>query len=560
MEDRRIPPLSDNPKIGETRIVHATAVIRHGARTPWSANMHCWEGYWDDPQTGVWDCDLTTFMAPPIIDNKSNDDDDDEESQQLPMCLFEKKYDALLFPQDQLTNELNGTCQMGQLLVQGHEQQLQNGNILRQAYAFREGEFDHDERMRLIDISLKDYIPWDPDHLHFRADDDQRTVMSGQVLLRSLFDAEFAQVYQSTKQYPVVPLHIADRDRDIVDANDHDCPRLDQIQEKAKQSLEYQEFDHSQSSQDVRHYMLDKLKMGNETRNSILDCLMCTMCTDRPLPEAINDYDGTPDNWFTRLAEYDIQTYTKLMLYNDSEYAKLALAPLWYEIMQNINPYLEGAPQGQDKSQVNIKAPRFALFSGHDTTIMPLLASLDTKLWNDTDWAPYASLMVIEIHEVIDGQSDTTIYSSNFAFRLIYNGKVLTSVVEGCPESADLCDIVHFQSKVNPIATRNTDCSRTDSNAGSSHDGHMSFATSGDVALFVSAVIFSGICGSCVTYLIMKTRLARYNNRSKVAYNGAWTIDDDDDDYGLELPEGDFQDEPDQQSNEHFDKSSRNGR
>ena len=36
MQKRRIPPLQDNPYLGETRLVHATVVVRHGARTPWA--------------------------------------------------------------------------------------------------------------------------------------------------------------------------------------------------------------------------------------------------------------------------------------------------------------------------------------------------------------------------------------------------------------------------------------------------------------------------------------------------------------------------------------------
>lgn len=60
--------------------------------------------------------------------------------------------------------------------------------------------------------------------------------------------------------------------------------------------------------------------------------------------------------------------------------------------MENINPYLE-----QSDPSGGTPAPRFALFSGHDTTVMPLLASIDPGLWNDTDWAPYASMMLIEV-------------------------------------------------------------------------------------------------------------------------------------------------------------------
>ena len=74
-------------------------------------------------------------------------------------------------------------------------------------------------------------------------------------------------------------------------------------------------------------------------------------------------------------------------------YAKLSMAPLWAEIMENINRFLVE----EDTAYFEDYPPRLALFSAHDTTVMPLLASLGPKLWNDTDWAPYASMMIIEV-------------------------------------------------------------------------------------------------------------------------------------------------------------------
>jgi len=375
--------------IGETRLVHVSAIIRHGARTPWSSEMKCWDGFWDSPKTGHWDCDdLTTFMAPPSRNGTAHDANTDDKAEAH--FLFEKRYDALSFPKDGLTNVLNGTCEMGQLLQQGYDQQLQNGKILRKAYTFRKGDYDHDERMRLLDLSMEDYLPWQsPDQLYFRADDYQRTVMSGQVLLRGLLDPELIKKSKESGSNIVVPLHIADVDKDIVDANDNDCLRLRSIKAAAQQSPEYQTFYNSQNSKEVRQYMQSQMGMGDDA--SVIDCFMCTMCTDRPLHKAADDYDGTRQNWFSRMTEYGIQKYTTVMKYNNAEYAKLGIGPLWYEIMKNINLVLE------EEAPAAVTVPRLALFAGHDTTLMPLLASLGPDLWNDTEWAAYASMMLIEV-------------------------------------------------------------------------------------------------------------------------------------------------------------------
>jgi hypothetical protein len=390
--------------IGETRLVHVTAIIRHGARTPWSNEMKCWDGFWDSPDTGVWDCDdLTTFMTSPSRNGTTSTTKTKTMSSVDPaFFLFEKRYDALNFPNDGLTNVLNGTCQMGQLLQQGYDQQIQNGKLIRDAYTYKKDNYDHDERMRLLDISLEDYLPWDRDKLYFRADDDQRTVMSGQVLLRGLFEPELTKINNnnnSINPVVVIPLHIADRDKDIVDANDNDCPKLDTIQDEARQSPEYQKFNNSQQSQDVRQYMAEQMGIMDSNDASPMDCLMCTICTDRSLPNATNDYDSTNNNWFSKLIEYEIQQYTIPMKYNNAQWAKLALGPLWYEIMKNINPYINNEldTTTDDDDNDNIAAPRLALFAGHDTTLMPLLASLGPNLWNDTDWASYASMILIEV-------------------------------------------------------------------------------------------------------------------------------------------------------------------
>ena len=422
MQSRKIPPLEDKlPKnanheyhnggghqrrtkslIGETRLIHVTAIVRHGARTPWSNEMKCWDGYWENTLTGKWDCDdLTTFMGTPKRGPKTSSnsnsntngrdigiDSDNAAQDYEPALLFEKKYDALAFPEENLVNVLNGTCQMGQLLQQGYKQQIANGKMLREAYTYKEGEFDHDQRMRLINTKIdgendeKSLLHYP--NLYFRADDYQRTVMSGQVLLRSLFDPELSS-YQDKNPYESlsIPLHIADEDKDILDANERDCPRLKTIKEEAIASDKYQAFYNSESSQNIREFM--KTKLGMDDESSILDCFMCTMCTDRPLPNAVDDY-GESNDWFTKLTSYEIQKYTTIMKHNNAQYARLGIGPLWFEIMKNINNVIRDE-----------EAPKLALFAGHDTTLMPLLATLGPELWKDTEWASYASMMLIEV-------------------------------------------------------------------------------------------------------------------------------------------------------------------
>jgi hypothetical protein len=93
------------------------------------------------------------------------------------------------------------------------------------------------------------------------------------------------------------------------------------------------------------------------------------------------------------ISSVSISTSLALNLFSNYvsiESAKLALGPLWAEIMDNINSVVDlNAKKGGSS--------KFALFSGHDTTIMPLLASLGPRVWDRNDWPPYASMVLIEV-------------------------------------------------------------------------------------------------------------------------------------------------------------------
>ena len=274
MATRSIPPLEQNPKAPETRLIHVSAVIRHGARTPYTSKQECWAGYWES-RSSHWDCDLTTMLAPPspmrIQDEEDNLDYNYADEDGFAMFLFEKEYDALKEP---LENELGGTCQVGQLLLRGYEQELRNGKFLREAYLYDGSDpYEHDERMRLLDTSFTMGAPWATDKLYYRADDDQRTLMSGQVLLRGMLGEEVEASFQRSGKYPVIPLHTADRGRDILDANEHVCPKLTSIKEKAEKSAEYQAFNTSQLANELRDFKVKELGK-TVTSDFMLDCLM----------------------------------------------------------------------------------------------------------------------------------------------------------------------------------------------------------------------------------------------------------------------------------------------
>jgi Histidine phosphatase superfamily (branch 2) len=445
MATRKVPPLAQDKRFGETRLNYVTAILRHGSRTPYKAGLNCWEGYDTLPETSVWDCNLTAYLAPPPPDTIDREEGHSSSMHDEAMFLFEKRYDALINPANNLSNNLRGTCQLGQLLLQGYEQEFKNGQFLRDAYVYDESAYNHDPRMRLLDISRsRKTNVWED--IYYRVDDESRTLLSGQVVLRGLFGPELESYFGAHQRYPVIPLHTADYNRDIMFPNHERCPRLTEMRERSESSPGYQALNQSKEAILLREFQREVLRVPHRDQDmDAIDCIMTTMCTDRPLPEAINDYRGdvrdspVSTQWsdmygadlLQRLCDFETELYIYNLKANNAEYAKLAMNPLWVEIMSKVYPRVHGSD--------TTGLPKLALFSGHDTTILPLLASIGA--WNDTEWVPYASMVLIELHEMnVDGNTDKKVFPSDFAFRLIYNGKVITSQIIECPSDSELCD------------------------------------------------------------------------------------------------------------------------
>jgi hypothetical protein len=312
MRQRQIPPLyiSNTTNAGATRLVHVTSVLHHGARTILGPETtgSCWDGYWESSETGVWDCNLTTYLATPSKRRIFEEEEDTDMGLSDSMFLYNLDFDALKKP---LSNILNGTCQEGQLILQGYDQQVENGKMLRNAYMYDESaseDADHDERMRLFSVSRSGATapPWDNDShlLHVRSGDSQPTMMSGQLLMRGLFERELEE-YRSKDEYgfsafPSIRVHTADDTMDILGGFHKNCPKLDALKRQSFSATEYQEFYNTIESQQVRNFMESQLSDDN----GLFDCLMTTICTDRPLPEQFGDYEEDKSTWFNRILTY----------------------------------------------------------------------------------------------------------------------------------------------------------------------------------------------------------------------------------------------------------------
>jgi ubiquitin-like domain-containing CTD phosphatase 1 len=251
-----------------------TAVLRHGARVITNPRLDCWKGYKDNPETGVWDCDLTDVLTLPLADRSGD-----------ATFLLEKKYDAIESPPK---TRLRGTCRPGQLVLRGAHQELKNGEHLRTAYAYDGSTlFEHNPRMRLLDLNSDDPPPYQ--QVYVRSDDELRTITSVQMVLKGLFADNLKKYTELHGHPPVIPLHTADIEDDVMEPYSPECSRSQQIHDETYKWEERKIFDNSDERKMLLKFMKDELGGANMAEN-VMECIMTTICMDRPLPEALDDY------------------------------------------------------------------------------------------------------------------------------------------------------------------------------------------------------------------------------------------------------------------------------
>ena len=334
METRAIPPLPIedlNTTTYKSRINRVTAIIRHGARTP-IHTKNCWKGHWKEPD-GVWDCQLTTLLSTrPMLygnsdyeeQNTNNNNNNDEDRGQF---MVEKIYDAFSGekPPSPYRNTMNGTCQDGQLIQEGYDQQIRNGQHLRNAYVVDDEDSTEntpsnikDQRLQLFTTSslldsgiINERNRFLDGVIRYRSDDEQRTLASGQVLLSSMFEPE-ALAYRKfhNGKIPIVDHHTADLEADIVSSRRGTtiCPKQRDVQKRGIESKAYKAFFHSDEAKTMRKLINDHLEPEGVHFGG-LDCMMTSICTDRSIPDVINDYGDHSYGNETKTAEED--AYTK---------------------------------------------------------------------------------------------------------------------------------------------------------------------------------------------------------------------------------------------------------
>lgn len=300
---RNIPPLSELERNLVGSLKQVQAIIRHGARTPYTLEQ-CWNNYnitWNN-------CNITELMiANPSYNSQKNPQGS---------WLFRKIFDGS-------ANLLGGNCLTGQLIYSGYLQQERNGYNLYEAY-LNNGLYPNDtgtnaDAMKLFPTNTFEDIP--ENQIYLRSDNEERTLMSGQILMHS-----FLNVSEEELNPSIVLWHTGDYSLDQIYPNSNVCPRLNNVQKANMNNDAYQDFNNSDYIKDMDAQLNDIWGKGQWSWYNSIDCLMTTTCTDRPIYGGVST-DGAVmnDKLFNDTVSNAEYTYSFNAMANNSFWSKLAM-------------------------------------------------------------------------------------------------------------------------------------------------------------------------------------------------------------------------------------------
>lgn len=172
----------------------------------------------------------------------------------------------------------------------------------------------------------------------------------------------------------------------------------------------------------------------------IADALYARACHGMPLPCGVAG--GCVDGATQRAAWRDADAfYCERFAGGEGGLAaaKLAMLPLLVQLTRRLEA--AAAPSGH--------AARLVLFSGHDTVVAPLLASLGGLSAPDAcRWPPYASHLTFELWEGDGGRA------RSLAVRVLFNGRAITRHLSGC--AAEYCPLDDLRRTVAALTSEFT--------------------------------------------------------------------------------------------------------
>jgi lysophosphatidic acid phosphatase type 6 len=389
---------------GAQQLAHVVMVMRHGDRSSWGwyadpaaprGRLSCWPG--DD---ATWSCDDATH-------NEFVGDSRTATRVAAPW-LYRRVY-----LRDR--NVQAGTCAQGVLTNRGIQQQISNGHMVRANYI--------DGRVGVVMPPA--WVNASRDAFYLRSTNVPRTIQSGDAMFFGIYGNVTAPT--TTAAVPVIDLHTMDDTMDNMTPNPNLCPGLVGNADRATNSTAFLAFKAKYLDPLVAEVAvaIGYPNLTSSNLENLLDCARAHLCHGKPL------HPGLSTSLLERMAAVVTFSYQYSFTFPTvTQAARLTIGTLFADIVDEIET---GATVGR----------RFSLFSGHDTTVLPMLMALNVT---NPLWPPYAATLFFEVSHQ---HSQPSAVSVKYLEHLI--------AVPGCAAST-VCTWSEFRAFVQTLQPTSSDC------------------------------------------------------------------------------------------------------
>ena len=328
------------------------AVTRHGDRVP----DHVLNAY-PDLTDVAWECSLSFIEQPDLSGYYAGD------------TRFKKEY----LPHRQI---LRGNCASGQLTTKGYRQHYDLGQLYSSVYA---------------SLLPKSKVVGS---LYVRSTDYPRTMMSAQGNVNGILSHLPSNGVASN-----ITVKTMDSDSDNMYSNYYICPYTTALLDSRMSSDKYQVY--LKSIRPIQYEIAELGYYGGHPEQVSIGGF-CDICTTRTC-HGFSLPPGVTRTLFQ--ASCEAAQWQSGFIYASEETAMWDIGSFWEELVNHMNVCVHSVKSGGTTC-----SPSFLLFSGHESTLYPMLASL--QAYNGY-FIPYASHMEMELYEG-DGHV--------FYIRLLFNG------------------------------------------------------------------------------------------------------------------------------------------
>ena len=413
--DERIKELyPNNLELQQVVLVH-----RHGARTPVHKDLSniLYQGLWHQ-----------CSMKPMLEAFQQLQNVNEAHSMEHPAHERPPTFNRIAFAADLVdswtSKQVNGVpstgkeCFYGQLTDGGKRMMQKLGTRLRDLYV---------DKLHVLPAVLQD------SKLYLRSTDYSRTIESLQYLLHGLYPSQFRDGYG-------LKIHVfPDKNETMFPHNA--CASL------AVQTKQFREAFRTSNAQRLSQTLsqfplldkaLDSLPMMNRIFR-IYDLLKCMHGNEIELPKGYNK------SHIDLLEQVVVDQWARVYD-SGEEVSRKAIGRFVAEMAAPIQDAVAGKPD----------APKLAVFSGHDSTIVPLLCAFKAF---DGSYPDFASIVSFELFK------SKSFFDRSFYVRMSYNGEPVAIPACQAPDShlkgdKTICSIDAFMKEVNRIVPQNyeADC------------------------------------------------------------------------------------------------------